>query len=70
MNAWTQLNDLLRKARTEEEVLRMYEEEKKGAARPNYLVRIWSRYNLLRNRRERKEITKSVIKSAAAQEAK
>lgn len=72
MNTWTQLNDMLRKTRTEEDALKLYETEKAGAARPTHLVRIWSRYNLLRNRRERKQIGKLVAKEnkQGLQEAK
>lgn len=54
---WTKLNDLLREARKEEEVLRMFETEK-ARLEPNkrWLTRIWQRYIRLRRNRERKEM--------------
>ena len=52
---WRQLNDRLH-AMTEDEVLVMLTEERKGARRVSFLERLHQRYTSLRATRERLEI--------------
>jgi len=54
---WRTLNSIIVDA-TEEECMALIIEERKAANRKNVLLRIHSRYNMLRRRRERVEIMK------------
>lgn len=57
MMSWVDLQTFIMKAR-EDELIRMLEAEKFGKKRTQYLIRIHSRFNVLRARRERKDLTK------------
>ncbi len=54
-DTWQELNHLLRGA-SEELCLKLLQEEKQGRKRERFLLRIHSRLNKLRGRREREEL--------------
>jgi hypothetical protein len=55
--SWPDLQTMVMKA-TEDGCLKMLEAEKSGKKRPQYLLRIHGRYNVLRAKRERKDLLK------------
>lgn len=59
---WRSLNHALHSL-TEEQVLTLLEEEKKGRRRPNFLTRLHARYSTLRVTRERQELLESLVTS-------
>lgn len=56
MNTWKELNTTLRSTRDEAAVLKMLREEQQGARRSRWIKRIYSRYSVLRKKREKKEL--------------
>jgi len=54
-DTWQDLNQVIRDA-SEELCLQLLEEEKQGRKRERFLLRIHSRLNKLRGRREREEL--------------
>lgn len=56
MFTWRQLNDKLRKTKSEAEVLKMFNAEKENGNRPRWRQRIWARLARLRRRREQREL--------------
>jgi hypothetical protein len=63
IRTWRELNDLLRNT-TEQQCKTMLAVERKGRCRPSVLLRIYSRYSVLRKERELKEL---FIKKAEVQ---
>jgi hypothetical protein len=57
LSNWDQCNDFLR-ACTEKQASELLAKEKKGSRRIQYLLRIHSRINVLRAKRERSELLK------------
>ena len=53
---WKQLNDILRGTKKEDEVLAILKAEQANEKRPRFIKRIWSRYSVLRKKREKKEL--------------
>ena len=58
MNTWRELNKRLLSL-TEEEVLRLLNEEREGLARATVLTRLHQRYSVLRNTRERMNLLRN-----------
>lgn len=56
MNTWKELNTTLRSTKDENAVFKMLQEERQGARRPRWMKRIYSRYSVLRKKREKKEL--------------
>lgn len=65
LSNWGALNDALRSAKVDE-AKALLEAEKKGRCRPQYLLRIYSRYNLTRAANERAELVEFAHKRAQA----
>jgi hypothetical protein len=53
---WAELNERLMTIQDLDTLLIMFFEEKNGRARYKWLMRIWSRYCVLRKVREKKEV--------------
>jgi hypothetical protein len=59
LDSWDSLNKALKKIK-EDPAWALLKEEKAGRKRPQFLLRIYGRANLLRSQRERKELLKSL----------
>lgn len=53
---WAELNNVLRKVKTEREAQVLLHAEQTNGGRPRWVKRIYSRYRVLRTKRERKEM--------------
>jgi hypothetical protein len=53
---WTKMNDAVRDA-SEKEAAKLLQDEKAGAGRIEFMLRIYARYNKMRRQREMAEIT-------------
>lgn len=53
---WVELNKLLRATKSEDAALALFNEQRAAGASARIRRRIWSRYSVLRKRRERKEV--------------
>ncbi len=58
LSDWDTLHDNVKKL-DEKTLLELIEKEKKSEARPQFLIRLYGRYNKLRGTRERKEMLSS-----------
>jgi hypothetical protein len=67
LKSWKTLNDALRNC-TENDAKQLLTNERIGAARPRFLIRIHSRFNKLRAAREREELKRIQYDRAMADE--